>query len=52
VKDDTDLRDMFAAFAMQGMLAGNDPDPNPWQLSRRAYQYADAIVQVREETDE
>ena len=52
MNNDADLRDMFAAFAMQGMLAGNDPDPNPWQLSRRAYQYADAMIQVREESDE
>lgn len=52
MKDDADLRDMFAAFALQGMLAGDDPDPNVWQLSRRAYQLADAMIQVREETDE
>jgi hypothetical protein len=52
MNNDTDLRDMFAAFALQGLLAGDDPDPNVWQLSRRAYQYADAMVQVREETEE
>jgi hypothetical protein len=52
MNDEADLRDMFAAFAMQGMLAGNDPDPNVWQLSRRAYEVADAMVQVREETNE
>jgi len=47
-----ELRDYFAAAAMQGMLAGqvNGAHPNVWELARDAYKVADimAVVRVQE----
>lgn len=46
-----ELRDYFAAAALQGILAGHEnANPNPWELARDAYKIADAMLQVREET--
>lgn len=46
-----ELRDYFAAAAMQGMLAAQ-PDgsyPNVWELARDAYKVADIMAVVRSE---
>jgi hypothetical protein len=44
-----DLRDYFAAAAMQGFLSNSDHDPNVWQLASDAYKVADIMLQVRTE---
>ena len=44
-------RDLFAVFAMQAILSGNQgTHPNRWELARDAYQVADAMMEVRGET--
>ena len=46
-----ELRDYFAAAAVQGILAGatDGRHPNVWELTRDAYKVADAMLKVREE---
>jgi hypothetical protein len=55
-KDDSaaygmDLRDYFAAAAMQGILAGHQDGahPNIYSLARDAYRVADAMLKERVE---
>ena len=55
-KDDSaaygmELRDYFAAAAMQGILAGHQDGahPNIYSLARDAYRVADAMLKEREE---
>ena len=43
------LRDYFAAKAMHGIIAGIDPQMNYEEIATRAYQYADAMIEVRGE---
>lgn len=43
-----DLRDMFAAMALQGMLAAGDDDGVEAEIyARAAYAYADAMLKER-----
>ena len=46
-----ELRDYFAAAAVQGILAGatDGSHPNVWELARDGYKVADAMLQIREE---
>lgn len=53
-----DLRDWFAGMALQGMMAhptdgyaGDDYD-YPAELSKAAFEYADAMLAEREKNDE
>jgi hypothetical protein len=55
-KDDSaaygmELRDYFAAAALQGILAGHQDGahPNIYSLARDAYRVADAMLKEREE---
>lgn len=45
------LRDWFAGMALQGMLASPDTSPihGSDALARFAYQYADAMLRIRNE---
>ena len=43
---DINLRDYFAAQAMQGLL-NNGMHPNVYQLSADAYRVADAMLEAR-----
>ena len=43
---DINLRDYFAAQAMQGLL-NNGMHPNVYQLSADAYRVADAMIEAR-----
>ena len=55
-KDGMDLRDYFAAKAMQGMIAnkgfinGKNADENDANGAKRAYKIADAMMRAREES--
>jgi hypothetical protein len=42
-----DLRDIFAALAMQGLMTQDAATPT-W-VAHQAYKYADAMLEVREE---
>jgi hypothetical protein len=46
-----ELRDYFAAAAVQGILAGHQDGahPNIYSLARDAYRVADAMLKEREE---
>ena len=44
--NDMDLRDYFAAKAMQGLLA-SDVHANMYQFAARAYEVADAMMEAR-----
>jgi hypothetical protein len=44
-----DLRDQFAMAAMQGMLASGIKAKS--HISENAYEYADAMIEVREKDD-
>jgi len=44
-----DLRDYFAAKAMQGMMADHTRDNYPEEIAERAYKIADAMIKAREE---
>jgi len=46
-----ELRDYFAAAAMQGQLAGEvgGSYPNVWELARNSYKVADVMLKVRTE---
>jgi division protein CdvB (Snf7/Vps24/ESCRT-III family) len=47
--DGMDLRDYFAAKAMQGMLAGYQGNPpEPEKVVEDAYYYADQMLKARE----
>lgn len=47
------LRDYFAAKALQGMYANPSWDNrNVWGMVRWAYQAADAMIEVRNETNQ
>jgi len=41
-----DIRDIFAALAMQSLIDG---EATPKWVANKAYQYADAMLEVREE---
>lgn len=43
-----DLRDYFAAKAMNGMLADPTHDPYPEEAAKWAYKIADAMMEARE----
>lgn len=46
------LRDYFAAKALQGAVSNpNLYTTNPWEIARIAYQYADAMLEVRSEAN-
>ena len=42
------LRDYFAAKAMLGIISDPDTQMNYQEIATRAYQYADAMMEVRE----
>ena len=42
------LRDYFAAKAMLGIISDPDTQMNYEEIATRAYQYADAMIEVRE----
>lgn len=45
-----DLRDYFAAMAMQAILSGNEGrHDNRWDLAREAYNVAEAMLEIRDE---
>jgi hypothetical protein len=43
-----DLRDYFAAKAMQGMMADHTRDNYPEEIAEHAYVIADAMMKARE----
>lgn len=43
-----DLRDYFAAKAMQGMMADHTRDNYPEEIAEHAYRIADAMMKARE----
>ena len=43
------LRDYFAAKAMLGIISDPDTQMNYEEIATRAYQYADAMIEVRAE---
>ena len=43
-----DLRDIFAAVAMLGLMQQSNP-PVPTWVATQAYKYADAMLDVRDE---
>jgi hypothetical protein len=43
------LRDYFAAKAMLGIISDPDTQMNYEEIATRAYQYADAMMEVRAE---
>ena len=46
-------RELFAAMAMQGILATGKPHPSGlWTIAREAVEAADALIDVLEETEE
>lgn len=44
---ETELRDLFAMNALNGILASPDYSGTPEQLTDYAYQYADAMLKAR-----
>ena len=44
-----DLRDIFAALAMQRLIDG---EATPKWVANKAYQYADAMLEVRDEVSD
>ena len=44
-----DIRDIFAALAMQSLIDG---EATPKWVANKAYQYADAMLEVREEVSD
>ena len=46
------LRDYFAAAALQGMLADTQFNEPPFESSRIAYKYADAMLAERNKTND
>ena len=47
--DGMTLRDWFAGQAMAGMLANSDRDGYPEDRAQLAYEYADAMLEARDE---
>lgn len=48
--EDPDLRDIFAALAMQGILSNpNTPQNSPYYVAEDAYRVADAMLHMRNE---
>jgi len=45
-----DLRDIFAALAMQGLMTQDAATPK-W-VAHQAYRYADAMLEVRDEVSD
>lgn len=43
----TTLRDLFAAFALQGIVSRGTPLPSPDYVAQMAYQTADAMLAQR-----
>jgi hypothetical protein len=50
-EDDRDTRDMFAAAALQGMLAWAGPVVSAKQRAATAYNFADAMMEERKNRD-
>jgi hypothetical protein len=47
-----DLRDYFASKIAQAILTGSAWSiSNPYEVSRKAYEYADAMMEVRKNAD-
>ena len=46
-----DLRDIFAAMAMLGLMQQSNP-PVPKWVATQAYKYADAMLDVRDEVSD
>ena len=46
-----DLRDIFAAMAMLGLMQQSNP-PVPKWVAAQAYKYADAMLDVRDEVSD
>ena len=46
-----DLRDIFAAVAMLGLMQQSNP-PVPKWVAAQAYKYADAMLEVRDEVSD
>ena len=46
-----DLRDIFAAVAMLGLMQQSNP-PVPKWVAAQAYKYADAMLDVRDEVSD
>ena len=46
---EAELRDIFAAMAMLGLIQQNNP-PVPKWVAAQAYKYADAMLEVREDS--
>jgi len=44
-----ELRDYFAAKAMQGMMADHTRDNSPKEITEYAYQIADAMMKARKQ---
>ena len=42
-----DLRDLFAMNALNGILASPDFAGTPYEITKIAYEYADAMMQAR-----
>jgi len=54
MENDDELRDVFAMFAMNGIIArgGLHPELMPEEaMARRAYQVADAMMEVRKQKE-
>lgn len=49
-QDGMDIRDYFAAQAVAALIQGGI-HPNVWELSRDAYKIADAMLEIRNETN-
>lgn len=50
VPEELVARDLFAVFAMQAILSGNQgTHTNRWELARDAYRVADAMLTMRDE---
>ena len=47
-----DLRDYFAAKAMQAMIAEPSLKATPEEFAQRSYMVADAMIKAREKTNE
>jgi hypothetical protein len=54
MENDDELRDVFAMFAMNGIIArgGLHPELMPEEaMARRAYQVADAMMEIRKQKE-
>ena len=48
MSNDSELRDIFAAIAMLGLMKQDNP-PVPEWVASQAYKYADAMLDARDE---